>query len=604
MEFDFRDDLLNAASWFEEWENTPRSLDNPYHDMSANEILKLLNYYQEEKARQEAMIDSLRTSLAKMADEMSRSGDKQDQLLKMLGDLQIRLKETNKALVEANKEKAAMARTIRSLEQRLAQGNSERFGSRSQKANRPKDVDKRRDQDKDDFDGTSQSISPESTIDTAKDDNAGQSKERTAAQKAADLLRTGSEYRRTNADETFSHKSDLSRLPEGAVIVRKTTRYAYEEVSKIIEHEYEIIVYRLGGRLYNAYLPAQGKPEFIDRVPGTKASAGFLAHLSFNRFVLDTPLYREIRRLTDLGMTVSRKTLTNWLYKGALILKPIVEQLKRTALEKDSIINCDETWCRVKTFDRYRKRYIWCLVNREARIVIYCYEKDGARSREALKEIIGESQIKALQTDGYNVYLYLDKGMESIIHVCCLAHARTKFHYAATIGGDPDAQAILDIIAELYLREKAYIRANLSPDEIAKARRSPESLEIIVRLRSEMNVLLSPDHPPRGELMEKAVRYLDTFWTQIFRYTEDGRYSIDNNIAERNIRPLAGERKNSLFFGSNKMAGASAIYHTVIATCRMKGIPVLNYLKEFFLKVVQGETNYTRLMPEIIGQQS
>lgn len=119
-----------------------------------------------------------------------------------------------------------------------------------------------------------------------------------------------------------------------------------------------------------------------------------------------------------------------------------------------------------------------------------------------------------------------------------------------------------------------------------------------------MNVLLCPDHPPWGELMEKAVRYLDTFRTQIFRYTGDGRYSIDNNIAERNIRPLAGERKNSLFFGSNKMAGAPAIYHTVIATCRIKGISVLNYLKEFFLRVVQGETNYTRLMPEIIGQQS
>lgn len=27
-----------------------------------------------------------------------------------------------------------------------------------------------------------------------------------------------------------------------------------------------------------------------------------------------------------------------------------------------------------------------------------------------------------------------------------------------------------------------------------------------------MDVLLADDHPPRGELMEKAVRYLDNFW--------------------------------------------------------------------------------------------
>lgn len=71
--------------------------------------------------------------------------------------------------------------------------------------------------------------------------------------------------------------------------------------------------------------------------------------------------------------------------------------------------------------------------------------------------------------------------------------------------------------------------------------------------------------------MEKALRYLDTFWPQLFAYLKDGSYSIDNSIAERFIRPLAGERKNSLFFGSDKMAEVSAAYHTVISTCRMQG---------------------------------
>ncbi|WP_255501546.1 MULTISPECIES: hypothetical protein [Bacteroides] len=36
---------------------------------------------------------------------------------------------------------------------------------------------------------------------------------------------------------------------------------------------------------------------------------------------------------------------------------------------------------------------------------------------------------------------------------------------------------------------------------------------------------------------------------------KDGRYSIDNSLVERFIHPpLAGERKNSLSFGSNRMA--------------------------------------------------
>lgn len=48
--------------------------------------------------------------------------------------------------------------------------------------------------------------------------------------------------------------------------------------------------------------------------------------------------------------------------------------------------------------------------------------------------------------------------------------------------------------------------------------------------------------------MGKALIYLDTFWEQLFVYLKDGSYTIDNSIAERFIRPLSGERKNSLFF--------------------------------------------------------
>ena len=102
-------------------------------------------------------------------------------------------------------------------------------------------------------------------------------------------------------------------------------------------------------------------------------------------------------------------------------------------------------------------------------------------------------------------------------------------------------------------------------------------------------------------LMEKALRYLHTFWKQLFVYLNDGRYSIDNSLAERFIRPLAGERKNSLFFGSNRMAEVSAAYHTIISTCRMHGISALEFLKKFFAAIVSGRRDYENLLPMTIG---
>lgn len=451
---------------------------------------------------------------------------------------------------------------------------------------------------KDDFDGSNPPASFGSDPQSAEAPST--EKPRSARQKMADLMRHGTTYRTMKASNTVTHKSALNRLPTGAVFVKMESRFAYEQQTSVVEHEYQLVTYRLDGVLYTAWLPAEGEPEIIDRVSGTKASADFLAHLSFNHFFPNIPLYREIQRLNDLSMRVSRMTLTNWLYKGSRLLAGIVRQLKDMALEKDSVINCDETWCRVKVFDRYRKRYIWCLVNRGSKIAVYRYE-DGSRGRDALKSIIEGKELNALQSDGYNVYMYLDDDMLNITHICCLAHARAKFKYALEQGNDPDAEYILDCIAELYHLERIYTENLFRTEEITTARQSLQTKEIIGRIRSKLDVLLAEGHPPRGELMEKAVRYLDTYWKQIFAYIENGRYSIDNNAAERCIRPLAGERKNSLFFGSDKMPRASAIYHTVIATCRMNGISVLDYLRKFFSEIVRGNTDYSQLLPQTIG---
>lgn len=84
-------------------------------------------------------------------------------------------------------------------------------------------------------------------------------------------------------------------------------------------------------------------------------------------------------------------------------------------------------------------------------------------------------------------------------------------------------------------------------------------------------------------------------------YRKDGDYTIDNSLAERCIRPLANERKNSLFFGSDKMARVSAVYHSIVSTCKLQGYSILEYLKKFFTEVVAGNRDYGKLMPSTIG---
>lgn len=140
------------------------------------------------------------------------------------------------------------------------------------------------------------------------------------------------------------------------------------------------------------------------------------------------------RELKDLGMRISKTMLNNWLHKGMEMLSPVVEQLKESALEKDSIVNCDETWCKVRRYNRYTKKYVWVLVNKSEGIVTFFYD-NGSRGRKVLTDFLCESEVKAIMTDGYNAYNFLDGVLETD-HLICMAHARAKLVKVYNQGGD------------------------------------------------------------------------------------------------------------------------------------------------------------------------
>ena len=110
--------------------------------------------------------------------------------------------------------------------------------------------------------------------------------------------------------------------------------------------------------------------------------------------------------------------------------------LKTIALEKDSIVNCDETWCKVRKYDHYKKCYIWVLVNKAEKIAISFYE-DGSRGRDVLTHFLGDAELKSIMTDGYNAYVFIGDELKSTKfkdteHQICMAHAMAKLAKAET----------------------------------------------------------------------------------------------------------------------------------------------------------------------------
>ena len=587
-----RDKILTASRNLELREITPEPWFDPYSDMTTEEKSKLIIELMSSQKSDRERINSLMDKLDRMAESQLAANEASTLLRGQLSELMNLLKDKEDAYRLLQSEKEALA-------EQLKVNRKTMYGSKSQKGiSKKKDNKRSKEEDKDHFDGSPESISQD---DEQSGENCPQAQSPSSPAKEIRMYRQGVEYRTMKAGKSVSHRSDMGKLPKEAQVLKVFFKYSYEQISEILEHQYQVVRYKMpDGKIYEGYFPKSGEPEIIDKVPGTHASSNFLAYLAFNKYVLDTPFYREILRIMDEKMRVCRMTLSNWLAKGGTYMAELVKVLKNMCLEKDSVINCDETWCRVKINDTYRKKYIWCLVNKEAKIAIYCYG-EGSRSRDALRLILGNAQVKSLQSDGYNVYMYLDNELIDVEHICCMAHARAKFKYALEQGGDKDAEYFLKCIGELYKLEAEYEHGKLSAEQIGLLRQKLKTKEIVIRLRSKLDAMLSENHSPRGELMEKAIRYLDTFWTQLFAYLKDGRYSIDNSIAERFIRPLAGERKNSLFFGSDRMANVSAAYHTIISTCKMHGISALEFFKSFFHEIMLGRRDYENLLPMTIG---
>jgi hypothetical protein len=80
-------------------------------------------------------------------------------------------------------------------------------------------------------------------------------------------------------------------------------------------------------------------------------------------------------------------------------------------------------------------------------------------------------------------------------------------------------------------------------------------------------------------------------WQTLSRYLEDGRIEIDNNAAERSVRPVAQGRKSYLFVGSGEGGERAALFYSLIGSARLNGIEA--YLRE--LLSVIGEHPINRI---------
>ena len=594
--------------------DTPRSAVNYTEGMASEQKDRFIEYLIEQNEDQKLTIRAMQSVLEDFRKEqeltnkllsdanekssraMAEANAKVSEVLSQLETLQAELR-------QERKESKAKDRKIARLQERLNLANKNQYGSKSQKSkgeDSSSEEDADRTQEKDNFDGTAGSIGSE--VKEA-------SKTSDATPQPRDLSNRPTSYSRMGVEggTIKTHLTDRSKVP-GRIIESDAPKMirVFSLQMSLVEERFELVHYvPKGGNPRWGYFPKEGHPQFVTKFDGTKATSEFMQAIAYEVYVKNVTFGLLHQWLKDMGMSISRNTLHNWLRKGKVYLDEMVKALKEIALEKDSIVHCDETWCKVRKYDHYKKCYMWVLVNKAEKVAIFFYD-NGSRGRKVLTDFLGEADLKALMSDGYNAYTFIGnelqgENLKNTIHQVCMAHLRAKFWKALSQAHDERARIFLYIINSLYGLEETYDKEEINIAERTLRRNSLETKSLLIDLRQHLDIELSRPVEERSGYLTEALNYLKHFWKELTVYVTDGALPIDNNIAERTVRCMTTARNNSLHFGSDVGAEMAATYHSIISTVKLHGKSVWNYLGEFFKKIFEGCRDYSTLLPSALG---
>lgn len=572
-------------------------------DMTAEEQKRYINYLAERVNAADLKERAMKLVLQDFLDEKKNLVER----LSKLEEIASRMDAMEKSLQEKDRKLKSAERKVADLTAKLKFADKNRFGDKRYGSKKNKHNDESdRSRDKDDFDGTSASL-PKNSVANKDSESAvckGQEEKKTR-----DLSNRPDTYNTMGTQGTpKEYKSDLLKVP-GRILNTKMVPVFHLDIN-LVEERFEMVQYVEKGKKPKwGYFPKAGNPEVVTKFDGTKATPEFLQAIAYEVYVKNVTFGLLHRWLTDLGMKVSANTLRNWLKKGKRYLDELVRVLKDLALEKDSVVNCDETWCKVRKYDHYKKCYIWVLVNKAERVVIFFYE-DGSRGRNVLTNFIGDAELKSIMSDGYNAYVFIGNELNAIkgsqnlsktIHQVCLAHLKAKLDKAREQAGDTNADVFLDGIHYFYSREHQYDEEGLTPEERGKRRQDLESKSMLITLRQHLKIELDKDPSQTTSYLRTALNYMNKFWDNLFVFLKDGSLPIDNNMAERAVRHITTQRNNTIHFGSDEGAEMAATYHSIISTVKMQGRSAWEYLGKFFTKIFNGCRDYFTLRPDKIG---
>lgn len=377
-------------------------------------------------------------------------------------------------------------------------------------------------------------------------------------------------------------------LPEEEKVC-KETGVALQKIGEEVSHK---LAYRPGSYFLKRIVrPKYAHPQREEQgvmiapmpdtlLPKCRADESLLAEIVTRKFVDHLPLYRVAEGFLRDGIFIGRRLLSQWVIAVGMALKPLYRAMKERILQGDRL-HIDESPVDLFDSPKVKQGYMWVLVGGAGadppyRLYTFCEN----RKHEHATEILG-SYSGILHSDKYGAY---EKYIRTNGNVWCpcFAHIRRKFFEAEA--GDATLRAwVLDQIRELFaIEERAWA---LPPSRRLELRQS-EAVPIIDALIEKVKRRLSEGAVLTRSKFKEALGYFCSLIPYLKNYTQHASARLDNNPAERAIRPLAIGRKNWLFLGSEKSGEAAATLLSLVQTCRALNVNPRTYLEDVCRRIM------------------
>ena len=367
----------------------------------------------------------------------------------------------------------------------------------------------------------------------------------------------------------------LDRVPARLrVIVTRRLKYACRACEKTgADHIAGIVQAPAPNRLIEGGIPTEA----------------LVADVLVSKYADHLPLYRQAQILAREGIEIDRSTLAHWVGFAAFELAPLHERLIAN-LKASTKLFADETRCPVLDPGRGKTKtgYLWAIARddrpwggADPPAVAYLYAP-GRGAEHAERHLAGFTGV--LQVDGYAGYDKLTDPRRAggpLSLALCWSHFRRRFYDIAKGGNAPIASEALARIGALYEIEADIRRCSAEQRRATRHTRTRPLMDAMKPWLEEQLRRL----PGRSPLAE-AIRYGVHRWDGLSRLLDDGRIEIDTNVVERSIRPIALNRKNALFAGSDKGGANWAIIASLIETAKLNGVNPHAWLTDTLTKLV------------------